>query len=220
MVTSTTMQSSPRNVADFRDFKFYELISLMLFLCHIFLLLQSDPCLFWACLVRMILRYCYVLSIHVFFAIMEYPSMTQSCSTFAIKCSLQIVYMLINFAEVVVVYPCMLWECSCHGQLIDHVFLLGVCLVCHEMPCGECIELANMPTWICFAMFQFSAKSESVNETCYVYMGPIISYDPFWIMVSMELLLFALSSFMPFLALPWYVPVACCYLALNIASWC
>ena len=42
------------------------------------------------------------------FAIMEHPSMTQSCSTFAIKCSWQIVYVLINFAEVVVVDPCML----------------------------------------------------------------------------------------------------------------
>ena len=47
-------------------------------------------------------------TIHVFFAIMEYPSMTQSCYTFAIKFSWQIVYMLINFAEVVVVDPCML----------------------------------------------------------------------------------------------------------------
>ena len=44
----------------------------------------------------------------LFFAIMEYPSMTQSCSTFAIKCSWQIVYVLINFAEVVVVDPCIL----------------------------------------------------------------------------------------------------------------
>ena len=42
------------------------------------------------------------------FAIMEYPSMTQSCSTFAIKCSWQIVYVVINFAEVVIVVPCML----------------------------------------------------------------------------------------------------------------
>ena len=42
------------------------------------------------------------------FAIMEHPSMTQSCSTFAIKCSWQIVYVFINFAEVVVVDPCML----------------------------------------------------------------------------------------------------------------
>ena len=41
------------------------------------------------------------------FVFMEYPSMTQSCSTFAIKCFWQIVYVLINFAKVVVVDPCM-----------------------------------------------------------------------------------------------------------------
>ena len=52
------------------------------------------------------------------------------------------------------------------------------------MPCGECIELVNMPTYFCFAMFQFSAKSESVNETCYVHMGDIVFSDPFWLMVS------------------------------------
>ena len=148
------------------------------------------------------------------FAIMEHPSLTQSSSTFAIKCSWQNVYMLSIFAEVVVVDPYMLCCCSCH------VYLLGVCLVCHAMTCGECIELVNMPTWICFAMFQFSAKSESVNETCYVHMVAIVSSDPFWLMVSKGLLLYALISFIPCLALPWYVHVACCYLALNIASWC
>ena len=39
---------------------------LLLFSCHVNLMLQRDPCIFWACSVRMILRYCYVLSIHVF----------------------------------------------------------------------------------------------------------------------------------------------------------
>ena len=67
-------------------------------------------------------------------------------------------------------------------------------------------------------MFQFSAKSESVNETCYVYMVAIVSSDPFWLMVSKGLLLYALSRFMHCLVLLCPVPVACCYLALNIAS--
>ena len=66
VVTSTSMQSSSRDVADFRDLEFFQVISLKIFLCHVFLFLQSDPCLFWACSVRMISRYCYVLSIHVF----------------------------------------------------------------------------------------------------------------------------------------------------------
>ena len=60
--------------------------------------------------------------------------------------------------------------------------------------------------------------SESVNETCYVHMGAIVPSDPFWLMVSKGLLLYALSSFMPCLALLCSVLVACCYLALNIPS--
>ena len=30
-----------------------------------------------------------------------------------------------------------------------------------------------------YAMFGFSSKSETVNKTCYVYMGAIISSVPF-----------------------------------------
>ena len=56
---------------------------------------------------------------------------------------------------------------------------------------------------------RFSAKSESDNETCYVYMGAIISSGPFWLMVSKGHLLYALSRFMPCLSLLCYVPVAC-----------
>ena len=69
-------------------------------------------------------------------------------------------------------------------------------------------------------MLSFCAKFESVNETCYVYMGAIISSDPFWLMVSKGLLFYALSRFMLCLVLLCSVPVACCLLALNIASWC
>ena len=65
---------------------------------------------------------------------------------------------------------------------------------------------------------EISLSLELLNKTSYVYMGAIISYGPFWLMVSKGLLLYALSSFVPCLALPRYVPVACCYLALNIAS--
>ena len=42
------------------------------------------------------------------FAIMEQPSLTQSSSTFAIKCSWQIVNMFSDFAEVVAIDPCMI----------------------------------------------------------------------------------------------------------------
>ena len=59
------------------------------------------------------------------FAIMEHPSMTQSSSTFAIKCSWQIVYVLINFAKVVVVAP------SCYESVLAMVclFIMSSCWV-------------------------------------------------------------------------------------------
>ena len=75
-----------------------------------------------------------------------------------------------------------------------------------------------MPSQFCLCHAQFSAKSESVNETCYVYMGAIISSGPFWLMVSKGLLIYAFSRIMQCLDFLWYVPVECCLLALNIAS--
>ena len=75
-----------------------------------------------------------------------------------------------------------------------------------------------MPSLLCFCHVQFSAKFESVNGTCYVYMGAIICSDPFWLMANKGVLLYALSRVMPCLVFLCSVPVACCYLALNIAS--
>ena len=46
VVTSTCMQSSSRNIADFRDLEFHLVFPLLLFLCHVFTLLQRDPCFF------------------------------------------------------------------------------------------------------------------------------------------------------------------------------
>ena len=57
--------------------------------------------------------------------------------------SWQIVYMLFNFAKVVVVDLFMLWTCSCLGWLHKHVFLMMLCLYCHAMTCGEWIELVK-----------------------------------------------------------------------------
>ena len=51
--------------------------------------------------------------------------------------SWQIVYMLFNLAKGVVVDPCMLWTCSCLCLFHKHVFLLMLCLSCHAMTCGE-----------------------------------------------------------------------------------
>ena len=71
-----------------------------------------------------------------------------------------------------------------------------------------------------YAMLCFSAMSETVNNTWYVYMAAIISSVPFWLMISKGLLIYAFSRFMPCLCLIWYVLVECCLLALNSASWC
>ena len=56
--------------------------------------------------------------------------------------SWQIVYMLFNFARVVV-DPCMLWTCSWLGLFHKHVFLMMLCLSCHAMTCGEWIKLVK-----------------------------------------------------------------------------
>ena len=54
--------------------------------------------------------------------------------------SWQIFYMLFNLAKLVVVDPCMLWTCSCLGLLHKHAFLMMLCLYYHAMTCGEWIE--------------------------------------------------------------------------------
>ena len=43
---------------------------------------------------------------------------------------------------------------------------------------------------------------KSVNGTCYVYVGAIIFYGPFWLMVSKGLLSYAFSRILPCLVLP------------------
>ena len=50
--------------------------------------------------------------------------------------------------------------------------------------------------------YLISVLPESVNDNCYVHMVAIVFSDPFWLMVSKGVLLYALSSFMPCLALP------------------
>ena len=52
-----------------------------------------------------------------------------------------------------------------------------------------------------YAMLSFSAESESVYETFYVYMGAIISSVPFWLVISKGLLFYTINRFMAFLVL-------------------
>ena len=92
---------------------------------------------------------------------------------------------------------------------------MDVCLDYHGMLCSECIKLTKVPSYLCQCHALFA---ESVNETCYVYVGAIIFSDPFWLMVSKGLLIYALGRFMPCHILLCIVPVAGCLLALNMPS--
>ena len=107
--------------------------------------------------------------------------------------------------------------------MVSFINMLSCCMyACFVM---HCFVMSASSSQRCLhntvsAMLCFLPSLKHVNKTCYVYMGAILSSDPFWLMVSKGLLLYALSRFIPCLVLPWYVPVACCFLALNIASWC
>ena len=65
------------------------------------------------------------------------------------------------------------------------------CFTCHETLCSELYKLTNMPTYCC------SCHVWICIITCYVYMGAIISSDPFWLLVSKGLLFYEISIFMP-----------------------
>ena len=88
---------------------------LLLFWCHVNMLLQKDPSIFWDTSVRMFWTYGYYLSIHA--PVLQLWS-SLACHFRALlllqNVSWQIVYMLFNFAKVVVVDPCMIWCSSCH----------------------------------------------------------------------------------------------------------
>ena len=89
----------------------------------------------------------------------------------------------------------------------------------------KCFVMSDLSSQRClhhsvYAMLSFSAKSESVYETCYVCMGAIISFVPFWLVIIKGLLLYTISRLLPCLCLLWYVPVACYLIALNFATWC
>ena len=154
------------------------------------------------------------------FAFMAWCSLFLSCSTFAIKCSWQIVYMLINFAWLLVVI-----HVPYDYAIVMHsfIFMRSYCwLHFHAMYCSV-VSGSSSPTCLLIiisAMLCFSSKSESGYETCYVYIGGIISFVPFWIVISNGILFYAISRFMPYLCLLWSVPVACWFRALNIATWC
>ena len=131
VVTSTSMQTRHRNVADFSP-------------CSAVILM---PCKLVATERSMhILRYFSkgVLNMWLL-AILSCPFLQLWSSLACHFCALlllqnvswQIVYVLFNFAKLVVVDPCMLWTCSCLGWLHKQVILMMLCLSCHAITCGE-----------------------------------------------------------------------------------
>ena len=137
VVTSTSMQTRLRDIVDFSP-------------CSAVILM---PCKLDATKRSMhILRYfskgvlnMWLFSIHSCLLLQLWSSL--ACHFRALlllqNVSWQIVYMLFNFAKLVVVDPCMLWTCSWLGLFHKHVFLMMLWLSCHAMTCGEWIELVK-----------------------------------------------------------------------------
>ena len=135
VVTSTSMQTRHRDVADFSP-------------CFAVILM---PCKLDATERSMhILRYfikgvlnIWLFSIHSCPWLQLWSSL--ACQFHALlllqNVSWQIVYMLFNLAKLAIVDPCMLWTCSWLDLLHKHVFFMMLCLSCHAMTCGEWIEL-------------------------------------------------------------------------------
>ena len=131
VVTSTSMQTRHRDIADFS-------------LCSVVILMPYKLDVTERSM--HILRYFSkgvlnnrLLSIHSCPLVHELSSLACHLSALLLlqNVSWQIVYVLFNLAKVVVVDPCMLWTCSCLGLLHKHVFLMMLCLSCHAMTCGE-----------------------------------------------------------------------------------
>ena len=137
VVTSTSMQTRHRGVTDFSPCSAVILMPCKLDATersmHILRYLSKDVLKMW------------LLSIHSCLWLQLWSSL--ACLFRALlllqNVSWQIVYMLFNLAKVAIVDPCMLWTCSCLGWLHKHVFLMMLCLSCHAMTCGECIELVK-----------------------------------------------------------------------------
>ena len=153
------------------------------------------------------------------FAIMEHPSLSQSSSTFATSWIWADCLLVSDFSDNVVVEPCMLCYCSCHVYLVFCVFLMGVCLDCHDLLCCECIELVNMPTWYLFQHAPIFTKSVIWLWCCHVHMLAIVFSDPFWLKVTKGPLLISLCSFMTCFTLPCSGPVAYSFHAPKWATW-
>ena len=140
VVTSTSMQTRHRDVADFSPCSAVILMPYKLDATersmHILRYFSKDVSNIW------------LLSIHSCLCWQLWSSL--ACHFRALlllqNVSWQIVYMLFNFAKFVVVDPCMLWTCSWLGLFHKHAFLLLVALPCYILLCGEWYKLIYMPS--------------------------------------------------------------------------
>ena len=64
VVTSTSMQSRLRDVADFCDLVISAKSVSVIFCCHVNLLLQVSLCIIWRCSLKMFCYTCHAISIH------------------------------------------------------------------------------------------------------------------------------------------------------------
>ena len=137
VVTSTSMQTRHRDIADFSSRS-----AVILMPCKLDATERSMH----------ILRYfskgvlnIWLLSIHSCPCLQLWSSLECHLSALLLlqNVSWQIVYVLFNLAKLAIVDPCMLWTCSCLGLFHKHVFLMILCLSCHAMTCDEFIELVK-----------------------------------------------------------------------------
>ena len=137
VVTSTSMQTRLRDVADFSPCSAVIFMPFKLDATerskHILRYFSKDVLNIWLCSIQscLCLQLWSSLACH-FRALLLLQNV-----------SWQIVYMLFNFAKVVIVDPCMPWTCSWLGLFHKHAFLMMLWLSCHAMTCGEWIELVK-----------------------------------------------------------------------------
>ena len=135
VVTSTSMQTRHRDVADFSPCS-----AVILMPCKLDATERSMH--IWRYFSKGVLNI-WLLSIHSCPLLQLWSSLACHLSALLLlqNVSWQIVYMLFNLAKLAIVDSCMLWTCSWLGLFHKHVFLMMLCLSCHAMTCGECIEL-------------------------------------------------------------------------------
>ena len=140
VVTSTSMQTRHRDVADFSPCSAVILMPCKLDATersmHILRYFSKDVLNIW------------LFSIHSCPFLQLWSSL--ACHFRALlllqTVSWQIVYVLFNLAKVAIVDPCMLWTCSWLGLLHKHAFLLLSALSCHVLLCSELHKLIYMPS--------------------------------------------------------------------------